>query len=145
MPAYLWGYELMGDSHAVRLGERLGYPLEGRFPRRIGLARSGARVLHLLQEVVSAAEVPERAIIIIGSNDLRNGTSIRKMKAAFYSLIRELLRRGCRDVIVVEVFPAPRLTETIASRMRLNSYNRWLRGWERGKSTFLFPLLYCGF
>ncbi|XP_046407741.1 uncharacterized protein LOC124172339 [Ischnura elegans] len=126
----MFGHQLLGDSHMVRLGAHLGWRLEGVRPARIGLCVSGQKVIQLRRLVDYHVYFARPVIVLIGSNDLRNDCLYRTLRADIHRLIMKL-RVLAPGVTFLTIPPAPAMWSNVIYRRHVLAPGRWLHRYNR--------------
>lgn len=95
---------------------------------------SGQKVGDLLRRVrENFARVSEKVILMIGTNDLLQGTSYEAMRDDLRSLLKQLRSKGADIIILLTVPPVPRLNASGDHWNRLMKFNEFIIGMHNGE------------
>ncbi|XP_018331749.1 uncharacterized protein LOC108741433 [Agrilus planipennis] len=141
------GYQLIGDSQLLRFAEQMLdmkknviYPsLENGKSRRIGYCVSGQNLNDLKRRLLEGEyKIHKNVIVLIGTNDMLQKTSICAMFESFEKIL-SILKKSANKIVFLTVPPVPKIHSKHVLKI-LTDFNKYIIEKADGKTVFVVDL-----
>ncbi|KAH1030041.1 uncharacterized protein LOC125505095 [Dendroctonus ponderosae] len=117
-------HQALGDDFFVDIADtKLGYYVPEKGPKRTGLCAVGQTISQLTDNVSRAQHLAPRVVVMIGFQDLIDGSSISSMITDLRQLVIELKKKNTR-ITLMTLIPSPKMPNVPRFQTRLEIFNR---------------------